>query len=59
MALLYEVGRTYSAQLAQTFSDHFHRPDAGRLTEEFFYLPLETDFREQLRQIASFAPVES
>ena len=56
VALLYEVGRTYSAQLAQTFSDHFHSPDAGRLTEEFFYLPLETDFRDQLRQIASFAP---
>ncbi len=56
VALLYEVGRTYSAQLAQSFSDHFQRPDDGRLTEEFFYLPLETDFRNQLRQIASFAP---
>ena len=56
VALLYEVGRTYSAQLAQSFSDHFQRPDQGRLTEEFFYLPLETDFRSQLRQIAAFAP---
>ena len=56
VALLYEVGRTYSAQLAQSFSDHFQRPDQGRLTEEFFYLPLETDFRHQLRQIAAFAP---
>lgn len=56
VALLYEVGRTYSAQLAQSFSDHFQSPDQGRLTEEFFYLPLETDFRSQLRQIAAFAP---
>ena len=36
--------------------DHFQSPDQGRLTEEFFYLPLETDFRHQLRQIAAFAP---
>ncbi len=47
VAVLYEVGRSYSAKLARSFVERFRDPAAGRLTEELFYLPLETDFRGQ------------
>jgi branched-chain amino acid transport system substrate-binding protein len=54
VAVLYEVGRAYSARLAQSFVKAFHAPDHGRVAAEFFYLPLEIDFRGQLRAIRSF-----
>jgi branched-chain amino acid transport system substrate-binding protein len=55
-AVLYEVGRTYSARLARSFVDRFRDPSGGRRVAEFFYLSLETDFRPQLRDVAAFAP---
>lgn len=54
VAILYEVGRSYSAKLARSFADAFADPSRGRVAAEFFYLPLETDFREQLREVAAF-----
>jgi branched-chain amino acid transport system substrate-binding protein len=56
VAVLYEVGRTYSAHLARSFVEAFEEGDQGRTTEEFVYLPLETDFRNQLRDIAAWDP---
>jgi branched-chain amino acid transport system substrate-binding protein len=55
-AVLYEVGRPYSARLARSFLERFRDPDAGRLAAEFAYLTLETDFRAQLRAVQAFAP---
>jgi branched-chain amino acid transport system substrate-binding protein len=55
-AVLYEVGRTYSARLAKTFVEGFGESDSGRSVAEFFYLALETDFRSQLRQVVAFRP---
>jgi branched-chain amino acid transport system substrate-binding protein len=55
-AVLYEVGRTYSARLARSFVEHFRDPGAGRRVEEFSYLTLETDFRPQLTDVMAFAP---
>jgi branched-chain amino acid transport system substrate-binding protein len=55
-AVLYEVGRAYSALLAQSFIRAFRSAEAGRAAAEFFYLPLEIDFRPQLQQIQGFAP---
>jgi branched-chain amino acid transport system substrate-binding protein len=54
VAILYEVGRSYSAKLARSFADAFGDPGKGRVAAEFFYLPLETDFRDQLREVAAF-----
>ena len=54
VAILYEVGRSYSAKLARSFADAFVDPGKGRVAAEFFYLPLETDFRNQLREVAAF-----
>jgi branched-chain amino acid transport system substrate-binding protein len=54
VAILYEVGRSYSAKLARSFADAFVDPRRGRVAAEFFYLPLETDFRNQLREVAAF-----
>ncbi len=56
VAILYEVGRSYSAQLARSFRRGFHDVAAGRVVSEFFYLGLETDFRPQLRRIREFHP---
>ena len=56
VALLYEVGRSYSAQLARSFRRGFADASAGRVVSEFFYLALETDFRPQLRRIKEFKP---
>jgi branched-chain amino acid transport system substrate-binding protein len=55
-AVLYEVGRTYSARLARSFADRFQDPAAGRRVAEFFYLSRETDFRAQLGNVKAFAP---
>ncbi len=55
-AVLYEVGRTYSQQLARSFVASFADAAAGREVAEFFYLALETDFRPQLRRVKEFAP---
>jgi branched-chain amino acid transport system substrate-binding protein len=55
-AVLYEVGRTYSARLAKTFVERFGESDSGPPVAEFFYLALETDFRSQLRQVMAFQP---
>jgi branched-chain amino acid transport system substrate-binding protein len=54
VAVLYEVGRVYSAQLAASFLDAYRDPGGERVAEEFFYLPLETDFRSQLQDVADF-----
>lgn len=56
VAVLYEVGRAYSALLAQSFIKAFHASSRGRVAAEFFYLPLEIDFRPQLRQVQAFDP---
>jgi branched-chain amino acid transport system substrate-binding protein len=56
VAVLYELGRTYSAQLARAFAERFAQPAQGRVVGEFAYLTLETDFRPQLRAIQAFAP---
>ncbi len=56
VAVLYEVGRTYSLRMADNFVKHFQAPQAGRVTERFFYLQREIDFRGQLRSIAAFRP---
>ncbi len=56
VAVLYEVGRTYSARLANAFLERFRDPAAGRVTMESYYLALETDFRPQLRLIKEFHP---
>jgi branched-chain amino acid transport system substrate-binding protein len=55
-AVLYEVGRPYSARLARSFVSGFADPGAGRTVAEFVYLTLETDFRAQLRGVLAFAP---
>lgn len=55
-AVLYEVGRTYSARLARAFVEVFRSEAAGRVAAEFFYLTLETDFRPQLRRVLGFRP---
>jgi len=55
-AVLYEVGRTYSAKLARSFVGHFRGSGAHRVTAEFFYLPLETDFRGLLQEVKAFRP---
>jgi branched-chain amino acid transport system substrate-binding protein len=56
VAVLYEVGRTYSQRLARSFLSRFRDLAAGRVAAEFFYLALETDFRPQLRRIQEFRP---
>jgi len=55
-AVLFEIGRTYSARLARTFTARFRDPSAGREVAEFYYLALETDFRPQLRRIQEYHP---
>jgi branched-chain amino acid transport system substrate-binding protein len=54
VAVLYEVGRVYSAQLASSFIESFRDTSGERVAEEFFYLSLETDFRSQLQDVAAF-----
>jgi branched-chain amino acid transport system substrate-binding protein len=56
VAILYEVGRTYSQRLARSFEEHFRDEANGRVVAEFFYLALETDFLPQLRRIKEFHP---
>ena len=53
-AILYEVSRSYSSKLARSFADAFADPARGRVAAEFFYLPLETDFGDQLREVEAF-----
>ncbi len=55
-AVLYEVGRTYSARLARSFVDRFNSAAAEARVAEFFYLSQETDFRAQLRNVIGFGP---
>jgi branched-chain amino acid transport system substrate-binding protein len=55
-AVLYEIGRTYSARLARTFITRFRALAPGRDVAEFHYLGLETDFRPQLRRIQELGP---
>jgi len=54
VAVLYEIGREYSAKLARSFIDRFEQPSAGRVTAQLSYLPLETDFQSQLAAVAAF-----
>jgi branched-chain amino acid transport system substrate-binding protein len=56
VAVLYEVGRSYSARLARNFIKRFQVPSGERVAKEFYYLPLEIDFRSQLREIVAFDP---
>ncbi len=56
VAVLYEVGRSYSAQLAKGFVARFADARGEGQTREFVYLPLETDFRATLRDVRAFAP---
>ncbi len=55
-AVLYEVGRPYSARLARSFVRGFSDSQAGRVATEVHYLALETDFRPQLRLVKEFRP---
>jgi branched-chain amino acid transport system substrate-binding protein len=55
-AVLYEVGRTYSTRLARSFVERFNAADGTRVSAEFLYLALETDFEAQLREVKAFAP---
>ncbi len=55
-AVLFEIGRNYSARLAHTFATRFRDRAAGREVAEFHYLALETDFRPQLRRIQEYRP---
>ena len=43
-----------SAKLARSFVESFSDPAVGRVTEELFYLPLETDFTNQLEAVRAF-----
>jgi len=56
VAVLYEVGRSYSAQMARRFAQRLADAGAGRVVKELVYLPLETDFRPQLRAARAFGP---
>jgi len=51
VAVLYEVGRTYSAKLARSFMEGL---GSSAHVAAFQYLPLETDFRSQLKEIETF-----
>jgi branched-chain amino acid transport system substrate-binding protein len=42
--------------MARSFAESFRDPHEGRAVAEFFYLALETDFRDQLRAVERFAP---
>jgi branched-chain amino acid transport system substrate-binding protein len=55
-AVLYEVGRKYSQQLARSFALSFADAGGGHAVAEFFYLALETDFRPQLRRVKEYGP---
>jgi branched-chain amino acid transport system substrate-binding protein len=55
-AVLYEVGRKYSQQLARSFVASFEDRARGREAAEFFYLALETDFLPQLRRVREYGP---
>jgi branched-chain amino acid transport system substrate-binding protein len=55
-AVLYEVGRKYSQQLARSFVASFEDAARGREAAEFFYLALETDFLPQLRRVREYGP---
>jgi branched-chain amino acid transport system substrate-binding protein len=55
-AVLYEVGRTYSTRLARSFVERFKDPNRSRVSAEFVYLALETDFRAQLKEVQAFKP---
>lgn len=62
VAVLFEVGRPYSAKLAESFVTHFadersgFSRRAGYAVEEFSYKRRETDFRSHLEAVADFAP---
>lgn len=56
VAVLYEVGRTYSLNLARTFISSFEQPGSGYETERFFYLEMAIDFQIQLEEIRRFEP---
>src|SRR5260370_112933 len=53
VAVMYEVGRTYSAKLARSFIEHFQDSKGSRVTAELSYLPLEIDFASQLRDVGA------
>ncbi len=56
VAVVYEVARAYSNGLAASFMEAFRSDGGHDSVAEYRYLPLETDFRPQLRQAAAFRP---
>lgn len=54
VAVLYEIGRTFSVNLTRSFVARFRDASRQRTTAEFVYLPLETDFRPQLERAREF-----
>jgi branched-chain amino acid transport system substrate-binding protein len=56
VAVLYEIGRTYSAKLARVFVDSFRDVSGPHVTREFPYVAQETDFRATIKAIAAFRP---
>jgi branched-chain amino acid transport system substrate-binding protein len=54
--VLYEIGRGYSTNLANSFMSRFRETAGAEAVLEIMYLPLETDFRPQLRRAAAFGP---
>lgn len=55
-AVLFEVGRSYSSQLARSFIETFRREVSPEAVTELRYLTRETDFRPQLREALAARP---
>ena len=55
-AVLFEVGRSYSSQLARSFIETFRAEVSAASVTELRYLTQETDFRPQLREALMVKP---
>jgi branched-chain amino acid transport system substrate-binding protein len=55
-AVLFEVGRSYSTQLARSFIETFRSEVSPASVTELRYLTQETDFRPQLREALTVRP---
>ena len=55
-AVLFEVGRSYSSQLARSFIETFRSEVSPAAVTELRYLTQETDFRPQLREALTVRP---
>lgn len=56
VAILYDDSRSYSKSLAQGFTENFSGGEPGGEVRSFYYGAYETDFRAQLRAVATFDP---